>query len=97
MELVIGLLVVALATSLILLRASLAREVALRESIDQYEEYFYNMKRGLEFVLSEIKSVDLRGAFESDDEVGVVFKAIKSMISTLDVFVIEQEGDQTNA
>jgi len=34
----------------------------------------------LERMLSEMKEIDIRGSFESDDEVGVVFNELKDII-----------------
>jgi len=34
----------------------------------------------LEKMLKEMKEIDLRGSFESDDEVGVVFQELKNII-----------------
>lgn len=34
----------------------------------------------LETMLSEMRDLDLKGAFESDDEVGVVFSELKNLI-----------------
>ena len=34
----------------------------------------------LEKMLEEMKQIDIRGSFESDDEVGVVFKELKDTI-----------------
>lgn len=71
--------------------AALKREDALKRTIVGYDQFFTDLQEGLEYVLSEIRSVDIRGSFEADDEVGVVFKAIKQMIETLKVF--QPEGD----
>lgn len=79
----------------ILLRSALRREAALQHTIDGYEKYFLDLQSGLTFVLSEIKSIDLRGSFESDDEVGVIFKAISNMIKSLNVFITEDNNAET--
>jgi hypothetical protein len=34
----------------------------------------------MESMLSEMRSLDIKGAFESDDEVGAVFNELKSLI-----------------
>jgi len=34
----------------------------------------------LEKMLEEMREIDIRGSFESDDEVGVVFKELKDTI-----------------
>jgi hypothetical protein len=37
-------------------------------------------KETLEELLQQLKEIDLRGSFESDDEVGAVFTQIKNLI-----------------
>lgn len=71
--------------------AALKREEALKKTIVGYDQFFTDVQEGLEYVLSEIRTVDIRGSFEADDEVGIVFKAIKQMIETLKVFQPEGE------
>lgn len=44
-----------------------------------YEDRIYIFKV-LERMLSEMREVDIRGSFESDDEVGIVFDELKSTI-----------------
>jgi hypothetical protein len=39
-----------------------------------------NTKETLEDLLQQLKEIDLRGSFESDDEVGAVFTQIKNLI-----------------
>ena len=39
-----------------------------------------NTKETLEELLQQLKEIDLKGSFESDDEVGIVFTQIKSLI-----------------
>jgi hypothetical protein len=48
-------------------------------------------------VLANIRAIDLRGAFEADDEVGSVFADIAALILSLQVFLPEGElnGPQT--
>lgn len=48
-------------------------ETRYNEVVEQYEVTTENM-------LQEMKSLDLNGSFESDDEVGVVFTQIKDLI-----------------
>lgn len=46
-------------------------------------------------IVADIRSVDIRGSFEADDEVGLVFKAILHLIETLESFIPEVEVDGT--
>jgi hypothetical protein len=40
----------------------------------------YNTLQTLETMLDEMRQLDLKGSFESDDEVGVVFSELKDVI-----------------
>jgi hypothetical protein len=46
----------------------------------EYVEFEENTIQALENMLNEMKELDIRGSFESDDEVGVVFKELKDVI-----------------
>lgn len=89
MEWIIVILSVVCCTLAVLLKFSLSREKILEESNKGYENYFVDLQAGLSYVLREITSIDIRGAFDSDDEVGDVFTAIKNMIKSLNTFLIE--------
>lgn len=49
----------------------------LQSEIIEKDDDVYKTLNGM---LEEMRSIDLRGAFESDDEVGSVFKEIKDII-----------------
>lgn len=53
-------------------------ELTQRNSITIVE----NTQQRLETMLEEMRQLDLKGSFESDDEVGVVFKELKDVIET---------------
>lgn len=63
------------------------------KKIELFEEYFGNIQSQLITVLNQIRSIDIRGSFEADDEVGLVFKGIKGMIDTLDKFMANNDGE----
>jgi predicted PurR-regulated permease PerM len=58
---------------------------------ESYENYFEDLNDGLQYVLTQIKTVDRTGAFEVDDEVGLIFKGIKGMVDSLSAFLISKE------
>ena len=95
LEVLLAIFVIATVVLGILLRSSLRRESLLQSTIYGYEKYFLDLQSGLTFVISEIKSIDLRGSFESDDEVGVIYKAISNMIKSLNVFITEDKNAET--
>ena len=57
---------------------------------DTLSEVVLNTTQTLTDTLEEMKRIDLRGSFESDDEVGFIFKEIKNTIKQLDRFKGEQ-------
>ena len=52
----------------------------LNTIIQEIVEKEQNTKETLEDLLQQLKEIDLRGSFESDDEVGGVFTQIKNLI-----------------
>jgi len=62
------------------------RGVKLVKQVEQQQAISANkVKTGLlslESMLSEMQEMDIKGAFESDDEVGVVFEELKQLIET---------------
>jgi len=54
----------------------------LIDSIKSYDDRQTNTLVTLENMLGEMKEIDLKGSFESDDEVGVVFSELKNTIES---------------
>lgn len=52
----------------------------LEDRAKSYQSLITYYSTSLEQMLSEMRSIDIRGSFESDDEVGIVFKELKSTI-----------------
>ncbi len=52
----------------------------LEDVITEYELRDELTKEGLESMLAQMREIDLKGSFESDDEVGSVFKQLKKII-----------------
>ena len=48
--------------------------------VEEIVERDNNTKETLEELLQQLKEIDLKGSFESDDEVGAVFTQIKNLI-----------------
>jgi HKD family nuclease len=60
------------------------RGTKLVKELEEREFYFNDMElevsNTLEKMLNEMKEIDIRGSFESDDEVGVVFGELKDLV-----------------
>lgn len=54
----------------------------MEDMIIKYDERDEETKRILNLMLNQMREIDLRGSFESDDEVGSVFTQLKDLIET---------------
>ena len=52
--------------------------------ITQYEELILHINDKIEFINSQLKLIDEKGTFESDDEVGFFFEELKEIGKLLD-------------
>ena len=52
----------------------------LTDYINEFDSRQESTLQQLETMLSEMREIDLRGSFESDDEVGAVFSELKDTI-----------------
>ena len=64
----------------------------LEDLVNVYELKDEETKEALEFMLSQMREIDLRGSFESDDEVVSVFTQLKTIIEVYNN--IEQDIEQ---
>ena len=81
MELLISILfIISLAINVLLILRGISLVSEIEQSqTDYYELNEYTLDR-LESMLSEMRAIDLKGSFESDDEVGTVFTELKDII-----------------
>ena len=60
------------------------RGYKLVEQIERYQQAYSELEDDVDVTLTqmleEMREFDIRGSFESDDEVGVVFKELKDVI-----------------
>ena len=60
------------------------RGYKLVEQIERYQQAYSELEDDVDVTLTqmleEMREIDIRGSFESDDEVGVVFKELKDVI-----------------
>jgi HAMP domain-containing protein len=62
---------------------------ALRKS-EEITAFFDAMQQRLTGTIELMRQIDIRGSFESDDEVGGVFQQLKAMVEALDVFLVTE-------
>jgi hypothetical protein len=58
---------------------------ALRK-LEYYEAFVAELDSQLKYVLNSMRAIDIRGSFEADDEVGIVFTVIKKLVETLEQY-----------
>jgi len=60
------------------------RGISLVSQLEQAQTEYYELNGytldRLELMLEEMRAIDIRGSFESDDEVGTVFTELKDVI-----------------
>lgn len=78
-------------TLAIMLCVSLWVNYNLLRKVEVYEDFCTILLSEAHVVLQGIRDVDLRGAFEADDEVGDAFDGIKSLIKRLETFLELEE------
>jgi hypothetical protein len=54
----------------------------LSDLIKEYDDRDDETRIKLELMLNDMREIDLKGSFESDDEVGVVFTELKNTIES---------------
>jgi len=78
--LIIILFILSLAVNVILILRGISLVSEIEQSqTEHYTSDEYTLDR-LESMLEEMRAIDLRGSFESDDEVGTVFTELKDII-----------------
>jgi hypothetical protein len=63
----------------------------LNKKLELLENWVEQFVQVIDRVNRDLKQVDYRGSFESDDEVGFIFKEIKNTIKQLDRFRGEEQ------
>ena len=65
--------------------------------INQYEIFILDFQRLITLTGEKLKKLDVKGSFESDDEIGFFFREIKSLQSMLNsLFEDESKQEKTN-
>jgi hypothetical protein len=67
-------------TNIFLIRRGIQLVKQIEAIQNELDEANYSIYNSLENMLEEMRQIDIKGSFESDDEVGVVFKELKDVI-----------------
>jgi len=67
------------------------------ERIEDYTEALENwvndLNLNLNKIYGQIKAIDEKGSFQSDDEVGSTFDQIRDTINLIDKYILKEEGN----
>ena len=66
----------------------------LTRKTELLETWIENFSGRVSQVQSDLKDIDDRGHFESDDEIGTIFEGIKDIINDLNNFVESEETSE---
>lgn len=61
--------------------------VRLIKKVEFYEDWIVAFRNRVNYANDKIKEIDIRGSFESDDEIGFIYKTIRQLSEDLDKFV----------
>ena len=64
---------------------------------ESYDQFFAEIQTRITAVVNTMKAIDIRGSFQSDDEVGGIFQQMNALVESLDVFILEPTDEDTNA
>jgi hypothetical protein len=65
--------------------------------VESYDQFFAEIQTRITAAINTMKAIDIRGSFQSDDEVGGVFEQMYALVESLDVFLLEPTDEETNA
>jgi peptidoglycan hydrolase CwlO-like protein len=80
---IIAILIAILITMYIGIKNLIIQAEYLEEKVEFYEKTFEEIRKKVLDTETKLRELDIRGSFESDDEVGFVFKEIKELSSDL--------------
>lgn len=72
----------------------LRKNEATEDVVEEQEELISSIAEKIDKSMSKMKELDTNGAFESDDETGVVFKQLYETISDLETYYGQEETQE---
>jgi len=60
--------------------------------IISYEKYLIELSKTIEYSDKKLKEIDIKGSFQSDDEIGFFFNEIKNLQNKLNDFKITDDS-----
>jgi HAMP domain-containing protein len=99
MEWIVFLILVILLGISIFVNVNLLNKVERLEDEAEYtsrlEEWVSNIQQDIGTAYSNMKQIDIKGSFESDDEVGTTFKALKEIVDEIYTLTNPENNDDT--
>ena len=62
----------------------------LNKKTELLETWVENFSNTIQTIQEELKDIDSRGVFESDDEIGAIFKQIKQTVNQIQSYIGEE-------
>ena len=62
----------------------------LNKKTELLETWLENFSNTIQTIQEELQDIDSRGVFESDDEIGAIFKQIKQTVNQLQSYIGEE-------
>ena len=62
----------------------------LNKKTELLESWVENFSNTIQTIQEELQDIDSRGVFESDDEIGAIFKQIKQTVNQLQSYIGEE-------
>jgi len=72
----------------------LRKNEATEDVVEEQEELISSVAERVDKSMSKMKELDTNGAFESDDETGLVFKQLYEIISDLETYYGQEETQE---
>jgi cell division protein FtsB len=64
---------------------------------EQYESTLENIRKRIFNAYTQMKEIDTLGAFEADDDVGIIFTELKELVNELQNYIDEEtQSENTN-
>lgn len=100
-EIIIGVLFVAIVVCIYVI-SNLLKKVEKYEEVNEnmyhhlveYDDFIETVQTETNNAYNQMKKIDRRGGFASDDEVGLVFKQLKAVVENLNTFVNGEEKEE---
>lgn len=64
---------------------------------ESYDKFLTETQSFIIAIINTMKSIDIRGSFQSDDEIGAIFQQMNALVESLDVFLLDPKSESADA